>query len=127
MDYVPLVENFYNKKVGSIELRIQTINEFRKTCMFSILEFDTTSFKMVSFMMDAGGLQTVVVVQFDKDFPNNPPVLRLQSMTYNVSKPPTRTVDGYPWSPRWQPPEMVSRIIKHLSLLLEPRKIPIFS
>ncbi|MCO5554499.1 hypothetical protein L7F22_008028 [Adiantum nelumboides] len=60
--------------------------------------------------------QQVVHFALSSQFPKQQPALTLQSCLHfdNFGKPIMRTYKEYPWSPRWETPEMVQRIYDYI-------------
>ncbi|EFJ16360.1 hypothetical protein SELMODRAFT_445185 [Selaginella moellendorffii] len=76
------------------------------------LEAETDFGRKVSMIASAGVFTFLIHISLPLQFPKVQPTLLLQSSQHfdSQGRPISRAYEDYPWSPRWDPSEMVSRI-----------------
>lgn len=109
MDFIPQVRETIEEFMRTLTLRRGLVREFIKQTN-SVLEYDSNDYRKVSFLGEYNSIPIIVTVTLQPAFPNDAPLVTLQSMAHWSTKPLFRNLAKVPWSPRWTAEEMVKRI-----------------
>lgn len=118
LDYVPgvqklleaklalVVDNFYKKK--------KYIEQLLLSYTINILEYDNVSFSKATLLFKSHNFHWLLVISITNNFPRDKPKWMLRSVYYmNSGQTVTEVLNDYPYSPRWQPEEMITRAFKY--------------
>nr|CAD7198530.1 unnamed protein product [Timema douglasi] len=119
MDYVPLVMLQLNNKISAIIAAHEKKKGFVTAFMFhmgkALLEYDTVDFTYMSFLLVKRDFHFLLHINLSPNFPKECPVFTLQSMYHALwGKPFKLKIDDCPFSPRWEPRQMVERACLHI-------------
>lgn len=89
----------------------------------SVLSYDAMNYLYANFLLESNGFFCILMVKIPEEFPNQPPVYRLQSV-YNSDgqEPLVHTLESVPFSPQWSVKDVVDRSLKYI----EGQKMPTF-
>ena len=114
MDYVPVVVDLLRERLSAISLTYEKKKEYLGAFCYrmgkAMLEFDAVSFSHASFLLEFHDFYFLLYVSVPMNFPRDRPVFVFQSV-YHSSYGKTFKIrcEEYPYSPRWDPSEMVDR------------------
>ncbi|PNF31169.1 BRCA1-A complex subunit BRE [Cryptotermes secundus] len=114
MDYVPVVAEQLRDRVSAMCVTYEKKKEYLGAFCYrmgkAMLEFDAISFSRASFLLECRDFYFLLHVSLPMHFPKERPVFVLQSVYHSsYGKPFKSRYDDYPYSPRWDPSEMVER------------------
>jgi BRCA1-A complex subunit BRE len=125
MDYVPLVADLLRDRLSAViqtyEKKKEYLGAFCYRMGNGMLEFDAISFSYASFLQEFRDFYFLLHVSVPMNFPRDRPVFVLQSVYhFTFGKPFKIRCEEYPYSPRWEPSEMVDRacifIVNHIEM-----------
>lgn len=89
----------------------------------SVISYDAINYLYANFLLDTNGFLCILMVKIPEEFPNQPPLYKLQSV-YNSDgqEPLVHNLEGVPFSPQWSIKDVVDRSLKYI----EGQKVPIF-
>ena len=114
MDYVPVVADLLRERLSAISLTYEKKKEYLGAFCYRIgkamLEFDAVSFSHASFLLECHDFYFLLHVSVPTNFPRDRPVFVYHSVYHSsCGKPFKIRCKEYPYSPRWDPSEMVER------------------
>ena len=114
MDYVPVVVDLLRERLSAISLTYEKKKEYMGAFCYrmgkAMLEFDAVSFSHASFLLEFHDFYFLLYVSVPMNFPRDRPVFVFQSVYHSsYGKPFKIRCEEYPYSPRWDPSEMVDR------------------
>jgi len=124
MDYVPVVADLLRERLSAISLTYEKKKEYLGAFCYRIgkamLEFDAISFSRASFLLEFRDFYFLLHVSVPMNFPKDRPVFVFQSVYHSsFGKPFKRRCEEYPYSPRWDPSEMVDRACIYITNYIE--------
>ena len=114
MDYVPVVADLLRDRLSAIALTYEKKKEYLGAFCYkmgkAMLEFDAVSFSHASFLLEYRDFYFLLHVSVPMNFPRDRPLFVFQSVYHSsYGKPFKIRCEEYPYSPRWDPSEMVER------------------
>lgn len=114
MDYVPVVVDLLRDRVTAMTVTYEKKKEYLASFIHrmgkALLEYDASSFSQASFLLECRDFYFILHVSLAMHFPKERPMFVLQSVYHSsYGKPYKSRLDDYPYSPRWEPSEMVER------------------
>jgi BRCA1-A complex subunit BRE len=114
MDYVPVVIDLLCDRLSAISLAYEKRKEYMGALCYrmgkAMLEFDAVSFSQASLLLECRDFYFLLHVSVPMNFPKDRPSFVFQSVYHSShGKPFKIRCEEYPYSPRWDPSEMVDR------------------
>ena len=124
MDYVPLVADLLRGRLLAISLAYEKKKEYLGAFCYrmgkAMLEFDAVSFSHASLLLECRDFYFLLHVSVPMNFPRDRPVFIFQSVYHSsYGKPFKIRCEEYPYSPRWEPSEMVDRACIFIGTYIE--------
>jgi BRCA1-A complex subunit BRE len=113
-NYVTSVKELITKKINVIANSCKSRRYYLETLLNQMgraaLEFDSTNFSKVSFLLEWKNFYFIVHACLPANFPEDKPVYMFQSVYHSSNEKPYITkCQDYPYSPRWDHGEMAER------------------
>jgi BRCA1-A complex subunit BRE len=129
VEYIPSLQQTLQQQVREARASIALRRSFMEA-LFPFfgrpLEADATYCRRISLLASSGAFTFLVHLALPIQFPKVQPTLTFQSSQhFDTRGRPlvSRTYMDYPWSPRWDAPQMAQRIMYALKTLLACRKL----
>lgn len=124
MDYVPIVAEQLRDRVSAMCVAYEKKKEYLGAFCYrmgkAMLEFDAVSFSRSSFLLECRDFYFLLHVSLPMHFPRDRPSFILQSVYHSSSGKPFKSLcEDYPYSPRWDPSEMVERACGYITSYVE--------
>lgn len=124
MDYVPIVAELLRDRLSAISLTYEKKKEYLGALCYrmgkAMLEFDAVSFSHASFLLECRDFYFLLHVSLPMNFPRDRPVFVFQSVYHSSYGKPFKTrCEECPYSPRWDPSEMVERACAFIGSYIE--------
>ena len=124
MDYVPVVVELLRERVKAMAVTFEKKKEFLASFIHklgkALLEYDSSSFSQASFLLECRDFYFVLHITLPMHFPKERPNYVLQSVYHSsFGKPYKSALEEYPYSPRWEPSEMVERACAFITSHIE--------
>ena len=124
MDYVPVVVGQLHDKVTAMAVTYEKKKEYLASFIHrmgkALLEYDASSFSQASFLLECRDFYFVLHLSLPMHFPRERPIFVLQSVYHSsFGKPYKSRLEEYPYSPRWEPSEMVERSCAYITNFVE--------
>jgi len=111
VEYISQIKDTLTEVFDGLKLRKRLILEFKNQMEASPLEYDSMTYRRISFLYVVDSVPVVLHVFVPWLFPKECPQLLLQSVMYSGSGHPLqRLIVDYPYSPRWDVTELVRRL-----------------
>ncbi|XP_024938236.1 BRISC and BRCA1-A complex member 2-like [Cephus cinctus] len=120
MDYVPEVKKFISEKINFLALCFERKKSFVTVLLLlqrgSIVEYDAIEFSYISILLEHRDFYFLVHFRLPPAFPKEQPFITLQSVYHMTSqgKLYSQIVEDFPFSPRWEPLQMVTKALAHI-------------
>ncbi|PSN30085.1 BRCA1-A complex subunit BRE [Blattella germanica] len=120
MDYVPVVVDLLKDRVASVALTYEKKKEYLAAFILrmgkAMLEYDSSTFSQGSFLLECRDFYFVLHVVLPMHFPKDRPIFTMQSVYHSsYGKPYKIRCEDYPYSPRWEPSQMVERACTYIT------------
>lgn len=117
MDYVPGVQKLLEAKLALVVDNFKKKQKYIEQLLISyttnVLEYDSLSFSKATLLFKSN-FHWLLVISITNNFPRDKPKWMLRSVYYlNSGQTVTEVLNDYPYSPRWQPEEMITRAFKY--------------
>jgi len=123
IDYLPILNSFWEKKKKSMQLKHQFIEIFKNAFSNQII---STSVISIEFLFNHGDQSAIIKLELPSEFPSSPPILTIMPLKNESEKPKEfKKIDDMPWSPRWQPEEIFSKVKNYIQKQLEQKEMSI--
>lgn len=124
MDYVPIVAEQMRERVSAMSATYERKKEYLAAFCYrmgkAMLEFDPVTFSRASFLLECRDFYFLLHVSLPMHFPRDRPNFILQSVYHSSYGKPYKTrCEDYPYSPRWEPGEMVERACAYITSFVE--------
>jgi len=124
MDYVPVVADLLQDRLSAISFTYEKKKEYLAALCYrlanAMLEFDAVSLSHASFLLEIRDFYFLLHVSVPMNFPRDQPVFVLQSVYHaSYGRPFKIRCEEYPYSPRWDPSEMVDRACLYIITNIE--------
>ncbi|XP_018327636.1 BRISC and BRCA1-A complex member 2-like [Agrilus planipennis] len=125
-EYITTIRKILDEKLEQISNQFKLKNEYISAVLslhrYSVLEYDSRCFNFIIILLQVDEMYALVHITIGNEFPKEKPKVTLRSVCkMMMNKPFAMELDDYPYSPRWEPKEMVTRLMTRL-----PEAIPEF-
>ncbi|XP_076053472.1 BRISC and BRCA1-A complex member 2-like isoform X2 [Oratosquilla oratoria] len=115
IDYLPQLIQMLEQKVKTVVLGFEMRKQFiaQVLCQFgcAILEYDAEKFSKMCLLFEWKEFHFLLLITLPVHFPQEPPCLSLRSVYHSTfGLPISKELQDMPYSPRWSPEEMVTRL-----------------
>ncbi|XP_012271396.1 BRISC and BRCA1-A complex member 2-like [Orussus abietinus] len=120
MSYVLEVKKFMKEKINFLALCCDRKKSFISSLLLlqhgSVIEYDAIEFTQISILMEHRDFYFMIHFHLPARFPKEQPQITLQSIYHMTSqgKLYSELVEDVPYSPRWEPIQMVTRALSHI-------------
>jgi hypothetical protein len=123
IDYLTTLTVFWEGKLKSIQYNQQFLEIFKNAYNQHLV----ASVNSIEFLFSHGDLSAVIKLELSNDFPNSPPILTIMPISKNDSEKQRdfKRIDDMPWSPRWKPDEVLTKVKHFIQKQLEHKEINI--
>ncbi|XP_066597334.1 BRISC and BRCA1-A complex member 2-like [Prorops nasuta] len=117
MNYVPEIKKYLNEKINNVvstyEKKKNFVAAFIALQRGSIIEYDALKFSQIVVLLEYRDFHFLVYCHLPVGFPKDKPIITLQSIYHMCAqgKLYSYSCDDFPYSPRWEPFLMVTKLL----------------
>jgi hypothetical protein len=119
IDYLTILSTFWEARLKVVQQNQQYLEIFRNAYQ----EMDSSPLHF-QFLFKHGDLQAIIKLELHNEFPASPPILIIVPLAKDGTERPKdfKRIDDMPWSPRWKPEEVLSKVKAFIQKQLESIK-----
>jgi hypothetical protein len=123
IEYLTTLTLFWESKLKCIQYNQQFLEIFKN----GFPHYVASSATSIEFMFNHGDVSAVIKLELPNDFPSSPPILTIMPFSKSEAEKQKvfKRIDDMPWSPRWKPDEVLSKVKYFIQKQLEHKEINI--
>lgn len=119
-EYVSELKQYLVDKIAVLSEGLEMRKQFVTTLLVlqypTVLEYDVSTYRKVSLLLEHLNFRFILTFVLPINFPNQQFSMMLYSVYHMTEqgKPHCRTIENFPYSPRWKPKQMIEKALTYV-------------